>query len=137
MSSLPPAVLRSLVRWIVPAACALGLQACAQTVATPASGTAAAPAHDAVPGLRVALRTVADPASPEALAQQLGRSAGVPVRHLTLLAPRRATLTLVCPDAAACEVALQRLEADRDLVADVQPDRRQRRPTDPSRSTSR
>jgi hypothetical protein len=89
------------------------------------------------PGLRIELHTRADAVSPHALARQLGDSAGVPVRGLVLLAPRHATLTLVCADADACEQALQRLALDRELVADVQPDRRQRRPTPPSRSSSR
>ena len=123
--------------WIAPVACALGLQACALAVATPATGPDAAPAQGTAPGLRIELRTVADAASSESLLRQIGHSAGVPVRHLTLLAPRHATLTLVCADAPACEQALQRLQADRELVADVQPDRRQRRPTIPSRPTSR
>ena len=130
-------VLGSRARWVAPAACALALQACAQPMATPSAGPGATPAQAAAQGMRVTLRTVADPASAQELAQQLGRSAGVAVRELSLLAPRRATLTLGCVDAAACEQALQRLRADQELVADVQPDQRQRRPTIPSRSTSR
>ena len=129
--------LGSRARWVAPAACVLALQACAQPVATPAAEPGATPAQAAAQGLRVTLRTVADAASPQALAQQIGHSAGVAARDLSLHAPRHATLTLECTDAAACEQALQRLRADHELIADVQPDQRQRRPTIPSRSTSR
>lgn len=86
--------------------------------------------------VRLQVATAADWADAAALQRALADVAGTPVRDVAGIAPRRFALTLDCPDAAACDVARERLRASA-LVAEVADDRRERLPPAPNLPRSR
>jgi hypothetical protein len=66
--------------------------------------------------------------------------AGVPVRDVEDLGVGRYRMTLVCPDAATCRSAVQRIADDRFFALGVDaesPQSRQRIPVKPSRESAR
>lgn len=98
----------------------------------PASGVVdppAAPAH------RLIVLTVLEWPATDALAQRVAAVAGVPVVEVRRIAPRQFALSLLCPDAADCRAAQERLSAEPNFLVGLQEDQRRRipgRPTAPA-----
>lgn len=86
--------------------------------------------------LRLQVTTAADWADAAALRQAVASAAGVGLRDVAGIAPRRFALTLDCADAAACEAARGRLQASA-LFTEVADDPRQRTPVPPASASSR
>lgn len=83
--------------------------------------------------LRVQVTTANDWPDLTLLAERAAQSAGVPVRDVAGIAPRRYAFTLDCSTAAECEQALQRLAAERGLIVSVERDTRSAVPNPPTR----
>ncbi|CAN5368840.1 hypothetical protein BH11PSE9_BH11PSE9_06830 [soil metagenome] len=88
-------------------------------------------------GLRIQVGTVVDWPSLPALAARIAAIAGVKVHDIAGIAPQRVAVTLECADAAACDAAVERLAAERSVVAEVAPDARRKLPTRPPRSEAK
>lgn len=74
--------------------------------------------------LRVQVTTASDWPDLRTLGDRAARSAGVPVRDVAGVAPRRYAFTLDCANAAECELAVKRLAAERELIESVVRDER-------------
>lgn len=85
---------------------------------------------------RVQVKTAGDWTDLDALGERVARSAGVPVRDVAGIAPRRYVLTLACASAAECDLAMQRLSAEPGLIESVSLDSRARIPSPPSPTSS-
>ena len=87
--------------------------------------------------LRVQVTTATDWSDLAAFGERAAQSAGVPVRNVAGIAPRRYAFTLACANAAECELAMQRLKAEAGLIQSVEIDGRSQTPRTPTPSTSR
>ena len=76
--------------------------------------------------MRVLVQLAQPLADPARIADTAARSSGKPVRYLAASGSGWHALMLSCGDAAGCEGALQRLQADRDRFLAVQRDERKR-----------
>ncbi len=83
---------------------------------------------------RLQVTTAAEWSDVAALQTAAAQAAGVSVRDVAGVAPRRFALTLECPDAAACADARRRLIAS-SLVVDVAEDARARATPPPPGTT--
>ncbi len=98
-------------------------------------GCAAAPQRDA--GAAAArtqaliVRTVADWPAAAPFGRRAAEVAGVQVREVAIVAPRQFAISLLCDDAAACQAAVRRLQAEPAFLLDVLPDQRRRLPARP------
>jgi hypothetical protein len=109
---------RTLVFWMAAAACALLLQACAQT---PSPKNRVEPPPRPLKFLVYAQPGAASKTlSPEAVAQQASRIAEVPVRHEGVETDGRHNLVLICANVPACQAATQRLRAQAEYFAAVE-----------------
>lgn len=81
------------------------LLACAEPAAAPAP-----------PGIRVRVATLADWSDLGAFARRAAQASGTSVRDPSGITSRSFALTLICPDAPACDQALARLAASTDFV---------------------
>ena len=82
------------------------------------------------------LTTQADWAATPALAAEVARRAGLPVRGVQAITPRMFAVTLDAASAASCEQATARLAADKAFAVSVEADRRRTRPVRPSASSA-
>jgi hypothetical protein len=98
------------------------LSACA----APADGMSS-PAPQVGAGLRVLVKLVQPSDDLAAIAAEAGRRAGVPARHAATVSANWHALELQCPDAAACEAALQRLRQAGTVYQSVEIDGRKHR----------
>lgn len=73
----------------------------------------------------------------EAASQSLARAAGSALRDIRPLSPRQFALTLDCAEPTICDRARERLAADRETVAAVEADGRQRVPARPAPGATR
>lgn len=87
--------------------------------------------------LRVQVRTADDWSDLSALGDRASRSAGVPVRDVSGVAPREFAMTLSCQDDRECDLAIERLSAEHSLVESVQRDARARVPPRPAAASAR
>jgi hypothetical protein len=88
-------------------------------------------------GLRVLLTTAGEWPTLGELAGRAAHLAGVEVRDVDEMGPRRYRLTLLCNSEAECRNAVARIQADRRFALDVQADFRQRIPARPSGEAAR
>ena len=87
-------------------------------------------------GLALIVGTAADWGSAEEVGERAARIAAVPVAAVSRIAPRLWSLTLRCPDAAACEQARHRLAAESSFATSVEPSMRRSLPPAPLPSKS-
>ena len=90
-------------------------------------------------GLRVQVETVADWSDMAALAARASHLSGLSVRDVAASTTRVFALTLVCPDAPACDAGLQRLTLARDAFTQARIDGRRTapHPVSPSSAAAR
>ena len=105
------------------------LAACAGTPA-PIATAQGAQSHPLI------LRSAADWHTAADFARRVSDVARVPVRDVSMVAPRLFALTLVCASQPACQEAVRRLAEANSLVLEVQTDQQRRLPTSPTRSTA-
>jgi hypothetical protein len=83
------------------------------------------------------LTTVGEHGDLDALRQDIGRRAGVPVLALRPIGERVVVVALGSADAAACQAAADRVAADQSFAAGLQPDSRRALPVRPAASAAR
>ncbi|WP_162910278.1 hypothetical protein [Azohydromonas sediminis] len=93
-------------------------------------------AHEMPPSPRLVLTVAVGAPQGDALRAAIAARAGVPVTVWAPVDARTVGLRLDCRG-DACAAAIERLRADRALVADLRPDERQRVPQPPPPGTAR
>ena len=112
----------------------LAVAAAAVLPALAACSAATVPSESAGPGLPLIVGTAADWPSAQAVGERAARIAAVAVDNVSRITPRLWSLTLRCPDAAACERARRLLAAEPSFATSVEPSLRRSLPPRPPAS---